>query len=119
MDVKNLVNEMNGMIMQGKLLDAFEEFYDENVVMQENNEEPRVGKDANREYEKKFVDSISEFHGANIEAVGVDEDNNKTLVQWEMDVTFKGGERKKMKQVAVQQWENGKIIREQFYYDPR
>ncbi len=119
MEIKQLIDEMNGMIMEGQILEAFEKFYDDDVVMQENNEEAREGKDANREYEKKFVDSIEEFHGANVEAVGIDEDNNKTLVQWEMDVTFKGGDRKKMKQIAVQKWKDGKVIKEQFYYDTK
>lgn len=32
--------------------------------MQENLDEPKVGKDVNRKYEKKFVDSVEALHGA-------------------------------------------------------
>jgi hypothetical protein len=34
-----------------------------------------------------------------------------------MDVTFKGGQRAKMNQVAVQKWEGEQIVHEEFYYD--
>ena len=36
--------------------------------------------------------------------------------EWEMDVTYKGAPRMKMCQVAVQKWQDGKIINERFYY---
>ena len=32
------------------------------------------------------------------------------------DITFKDGNRVNMKQVAVQTWKDGKIIREDFYH---
>ena len=34
-------------------------------------------------------------------------------------MSFKDGTRKKMSEVSVQLWENGKIIHERFFYDPR
>ncbi|MBI2451723.1 hypothetical protein HYV50_01435 [Candidatus Pacearchaeota archaeon] len=50
MGIKEDVEELNNMILQGKIMEAFEKFYDENVVMQENSEEPRIGKEINRKF---------------------------------------------------------------------
>ncbi len=46
-----------------------------------------------------------------------DTEKGKVFVEVEMDVTFKGGNRVKMEQVAVQQWENDQIVHERFYYN--
>ena len=36
--------------------------------------------------------------------------------EWAFDVTPKGGERSVQKQVAIQTWRDGKIVREVFYH---
>ncbi len=48
----------------GKLMEGFELYYADNVVMSELGEEPRIGKDFNREYERNFLAGIKEIHGA-------------------------------------------------------
>lgn len=100
----------------GKLLEGFEKYYAENVVMQELGEEPRVGKEANRSREINFLQSIKEVHGAGILSFGEAVENNKTTVESWMDLTFSNGFRVKMQQVAVQTWENGLIVNETFYH---
>jgi len=39
-----------------------------------------------------------------------------TAVEWNFDLTFKGGSRVTMEQVTLQTWKDGKIIREDFYH---
>ncbi|MDN5201323.1 nuclear transport factor 2 family protein [Fulvivirgaceae bacterium BMA10] len=112
-NLQNL-NELNQMILSGQILDAFEKFYDDNVVMQENSQEPRVGKDVNREYEKQFVSNVEEFHSA--EVLSTAENGDTTMAEWHMDITFKGGQRQQLNQAAVQTWKDGKIIKERFYH---
>ena len=48
-DLRTLVDELNQMILEGKILDAFEKFYADDVVMQDNDYPVRVGKDMNRQ----------------------------------------------------------------------
>jgi hypothetical protein len=43
------------MVLEGKILDAFEKFYSEEVVMQDNDYPVRVGKEINRQHEQNFV----------------------------------------------------------------
>jgi ketosteroid isomerase-like protein len=118
MNLKETVEEMNRMIISGQNMDAFEKYYHEDVVMQENNQPATAGKAANREREKKaqeqMMASVEQFHGAEAKSVAIGD--NTTMVEWSFDMTYKGGKRSKMEQVAVQKWKDGKIIHERFYY---
>lgn len=114
MSIKSQVQAVIDGILAGKLLETFDKYYAEEIVMSENRQDERVGKAANREYEKKFIESIQEFHGAQVGRTIVDGDH--AAVEWTFDLTFKGGNRVKMQQVTVQTWKNEKIIREDFYH---
>ncbi|MFT6857101.1 MAG: hypothetical protein ACJAR4_001677 [Psychroserpens sp.] len=108
LDIYNLVG-------QGQLLDAFDKYYADNVVMTEPRG-TREGKVLCREFEVQFLNSIKEFHGMEIKAVTSDEEAGITMHQTSMDVTFQDGNRMEMEQIGVQKWENGLIVHEQFYY---
>jgi hypothetical protein len=116
MTIKENVKELNEMILNGKMMEAFEKFYAEEVTMQENSEAPRVGKAVNREFEKKFMENVQEFHGMKLNATAFTDDGQMAMNYWDMDVTFKGAPRKKSSQVAVQKWKDGKIVKERFFY---
>ena len=118
MAIKENVKELNDMILQGKVMDAFEKFYAEDVVMQENSDAPRIGKKVNRDFEKQFVSHIKEFHSAKVNHIAFSDDGTIAMVNWDMDISFKDGKRKKSSQVAIQKWKNGKIINERFFYNP-
>ena len=85
MNLKEKIEDLNQMILNGQSMDAFEKHYHEDVVMQENNQPPTAGKDANREREIEARGMIEDFHGAQVKSVGVGD--NVTMVEWEMDVT--------------------------------
>ena len=113
-DTASLDHQLNQDILAGKAMEAFEKYYADDIVMQENSDEPRKGKDVNREYEMKFFSSVEEFHGANLLASAVNGD--VTFSQWEWDVTFKGAGRVQMAQVAVRSWKDGQVSSERFYH---
>lgn len=102
-------------IKQGKLIEAFDEFYHEDVVMTEP-AGTRKGKAACREYELQFLNMVQEFHGLEIKNIAEDEAEATVFLEIAMDITFKDGNRVNMEQVAVQKWENDQIIHERFYY---
>ena len=60
------VDQLNQMILEGKILDAFDKFYADDVVMQDNNYPAREGKEVNRQYEEAFVNGLTEFRGAKV-----------------------------------------------------
>ena len=100
-------------ILAGQILETFDKYYADDVVMSENGVDERVGKATNREYEVQFVNNV-EFHGASVGRVAVDGDH--AVVEWTFDLTPKGGERVVQKQVTMQTWNNGKVVREDFYH---
>jgi ketosteroid isomerase-like protein len=61
-DIKTMVEDLARMIGEGKILEAFDKYYADDVVMQENNEAPRVGKEVNRKFEEAFVNGITAFN---------------------------------------------------------
>ena len=114
MNIKTQVEAVIDGILAGKILETFDAYYANDVVMSENRTEERIGKALNREYEIKFLENIQEFHGAQVGRVVVD--GNHAAVEWSFDITFKDGNRVNMHQVTVQTWKDGKIIREDFYH---
>ncbi len=110
----NSITDLNDLILQGKALEAFEMYYHEDVEMQENEEPPTRGKEANRIREKEFFDSITEFRSA--KAINIAVGEGITMVEWCYDYTHKDWGVRNYKQVSVQQWKDGKIIKETFYY---
>jgi len=110
-----LDQQLNDMVLTGKALEAFEKFYAEDVVMQENSEAPRVGKALNRKFEQEFFATVKEFHEGKVTASAINGDTS--FSEWFMDVTFTNGNRYKLAQVAVRKWKDGKIVHERFYYN--
>jgi ketosteroid isomerase-like protein len=115
MTLKEKAQDLYNMIGQGQLLEGFDKYYAENVVMTEPRG-TREGKSTCRDYEQQFLNSVAEFHGQDVKAIAADEDKGVVFVEVAMDVTFKEGGRVNMEQVAVQRWENGQIVHERFYY---
>ena len=114
MDIETNVKDLNQMILEGKMLDAFEKHYADDVVMLDINMEPTVGKDANREREIKWLEGITDFRGAEVKKLAVGD--NVSMVEWFMDYSHKEYGDVKIDQVAVQTWKDGKIAKEVFYH---
>nr|WKN37765.1 nuclear transport factor 2 family protein [Tunicatimonas sp. TK19036] len=117
MTYKEKAQDLYNMINTGQLMDAFEKYYHQDCVMVEATGDKREGKEANREYEKKFVSSVKEIHGGGVEAITSSEEDKVTTVESWMDVTFQDGNRLKLEQVAVQRWDDDQIVHERFYYN--
>ena len=114
MDTAARDRELNQMILEGKALEAFEKFYADDVVMQENSDEPVRGKDTNRKREEEFFASVQDFHGAELISSAVAGDTS--FSQWSWDVTLEGAGRIQLNQVAVRTWKDGEVAQERFYY---
>ena len=112
--LENSLKDLNSLVQEGKLMDAFEKYYHDEVTMQENANEPVVGKKANRDRELQFLDNISEFRSASVVGLGVGDEIS--FVIWSYDYTHKEWGVKNYTQVSVQNWQDGRIIKEQFFY---
>ena len=116
-DLGSRAADLIAHIQQGRIIDAMYEFYAADVRMQENNNPPTVGLEANVERERKFVESVRQWKRFEVASVGVDAGNARTFVQSELEFEGVDGKSYRTDQVAVQTWRDGKIVHEKFYYD--
>ena len=112
--IHKYLEDLNQRVLQGNAMEAFEKYYHEEVVMQENEHPPMVGKAANREREEDFFSKITDFRGAQVKGMAVNGDIS--FVIWEYDYTHAEWGERQYTQVSVQHWKDGKIIKEQFFY---
>jgi ketosteroid isomerase-like protein len=101
---------------QWRILDAMHEFYDDDVIMQENLGEPTVGLAANLDRERNFVSYVAKVNEMRAQAVLVDGD--RAVVHWHQDLVGTDGKALHFDQLSFQVWKNGKIVYERFVYDP-
>lgn len=112
--IKKNLEELNRLVLQGDVMEAFEKFYHPLVVMQENEQAPTIGKQANRLREQTFFDNITAFRSAEILATAVND--NISFVIWKYDYTHTHWGVRNYTQVSVQYWHEGLIVKEQFFY---
>ena len=114
-DIAELDAELNQTILSGNIMEAFERFFHEDCLMQENANEPTRGKETNRQRELDFLAAVEDVHAIELGASAVGD--GVSFSEWVFDMTMKGGTRKKLVQVAVRRWQDGQVIHERFYYD--
>ena len=115
MPVKENVQKLISLAEQGRFMEAIQEFYAEDATMQENNAPPRVGLGVLLENERRFLASIKEIK-SRVESLVVD--GNRAAINWVFEITSLKGQKSTLNEIAYQLWQDGKIIRERFYYDP-
>lgn len=113
-DLKANFEDIKTLVLQGKAMEAFEKYYGEDVVMQENETPATVGKAANRARELEFFSKVTEFRAAELKAVAYGED--VIISEWFVDYTHSEWGNVTHDQVSVQRWKDGKVIHERFYY---
>ena len=114
MSIKQQVQHLVDLVEQGRMLEAIETYYAENVAMQENLDPPTVGLAANLQREREFFGSLLsvQFRSASVIVEG-----DRAAINWVFDYTTADGQRYRMDQIAVQTWRDGKIIHERYIYD--
>ena len=114
-NLQQRLQDLHNHIRQGKIIEAMNEFYDTNTVMQDNANPPTKGLAANIEREKQFMSGVKEWKGFNVTASGVGD--NVTFYEAVVDFVTAEGQHMHLEQVSVAKWKNGKIVHERFYYD--
>jgi ketosteroid isomerase-like protein len=113
-DLKTIFEDIRNLILQGKTAEVFEKYYADDVVMQDNENPPTVGKVANRQRVQDFFAGVIEFKEPELQTVAFGED--VIISEWAEDFTHKDLGKQIYNQVSVQKWKNGKVIHERFYY---
>ncbi|MEM9328002.1 MAG: nuclear transport factor 2 family protein, partial [Bacteroidota bacterium] len=94
-------------------MNAFEEYYSDEVVMQENEAEPRKGKAMNREQCGAFV---ATFPDLKLQVLSVAYGENVSIQEVHFDYTNAEDVHVEYPEVAVRHWADGQVVSEKFYY---
>jgi ketosteroid isomerase-like protein len=113
-DLKAAFEDIKNQVLQGKAMEVFEQYYADDVVMQENANPPTVGKVANRQRELEFFSKLTDFRGAEVKSVAYGDD--VIISEWFLDYTHADWGERTYDQVSVQKWKDGKVVSERFYY---
>ena len=114
MTTRDQVEKLVRYVEANRILDALDELYADDVSMQDNLNPPVVGKDANRDRERAFFGSITVHQNR---ALSVAVDGDQAVIHWLFEFTGADGKRYRMDQLSHQQWKNGRVVKERFYYD--
>ena len=95
---------------------AIEAFYAPDASMQENALPPRRSREALVAHERKFLSRLRSLHSRCVRPVFVNGDC--VVIRWIFEFEFLDGTRRRLEELAYQQWKGDLIIAEKFFYDP-
>ena len=98
-----------------KFLEAIEQFYEEDAVIQDNEGPQRVGLGHILAHERKLMAGVT-IHTSRADSFLVDGD--RVAINWIYEYSDAMGRRHRLNEVAYQEWRDGKIVRERLYFDP-
>lgn len=114
MPERHVVSTFVSLVENGRFIDALQRFYHPAAVVWENRQQSRVGLDALIQNERVV---LSRFTTVKAHATQVMVDGDHVAIHWGFEF-HSDHARIALDEIAVQQWVDGKIVHERFYYDP-
>jgi len=111
------IEEFIAMVESNEHDKAIEKFYTVDASMQENQAEPRVGRDLLVSNEKNTLQKVKSLVSKCIRPYFVNDD--EVVIQWYFRFEWKNGSISEIEEITRQNWEGELIKSEQFFYDPR
>lgn len=102
------------LVESGQFIEAIRQFYHPAAIVWENHEKSRTGMDALIENEALVLRAFTTVHGR---ALHVMVDGDNVAINWRFEFS-NNDTRLSLDEIAYQQWSDGKITYERFYYDP-
>lgn len=113
----NTVDAFVSLVKSGDYVGAIERFYSVDASMQENNDQPRVGRDVLVAGERQFMRM---FKSIAVESVGPALINGDyVVVRWRFAFEPFEGPTRMLDEIAWQKWRADRIVEEKFFYDPK
>ncbi len=102
------------MLAQGQFVEAQEKFFHNDVILIEGNADPKQGKEYCISIEKEVLAGVSEFIGYTVSGHATAE--GRSYYEAVMEYVETSGNRVRVEQAVVSDWEDGKIVKERFYH---
>ncbi|MEO1010632.1 MAG: nuclear transport factor 2 family protein [Bacteroidota bacterium] len=119
MTTQEVADKLVGYCRKGQFEEATKALYHNDIVSLEPQGSPAVetrGLKAVLQKAEQFNNMVEEMHGMEISDPLVAD--NFFSCTMKMDVTFKGAPRSTMEEVCVYQVNDGKIVKEEFFFTP-
>ncbi|HEY8518247.1 MAG TPA: nuclear transport factor 2 family protein [Candidatus Binatia bacterium] len=89
--------------------------YADSVESEEAGQMPTYGIEAIKQKNEQWKKMVSDarWHARNLWC-----DGQTVIIEWEAQLTLRGGRKTLFREVAIHEIRNGKIVRERYYYDP-
>lgn len=112
---RNVVTAFVQLVVGGKYVEAISQYYHADATSQENGAEPRRGREALLANEAAVLKMLKiRTHPSPTVLV----DGDHVAINWTFDMTDPAGVVRRMEEIALQEWDGEKILRERFFYDP-
>lgn len=118
MTTQEIANRLVELCRLEKHPQAQEELYHQDIISKEDEKtgDPAIkGMDAIRKNTLAWEENVIEIHDAYVSDPIVT--GNYFVISMENDITFKDRGRTEIKELCVYEVKNGKIVKEQFFYD--
>lgn len=114
--VKDTLEEMLGILKEGQMTEGQKRYFADDVVTQEGNQPPVLGKQASIERLDKFRETIgvAAFVSYTIGAVAIA--GNTSFYDSVLTVKLKNGQTINLEQVVKTDWKDGLISKERYYH---
>lgn len=109
-----LDGELNELVQAGRMSEALDRFYADDVKIGENDRPPTIGKAANLARERAFFANVERFNASKVLANGVG--GQTTFSKWHIDFLHKELGHQVFTQISVRSWRGDRVAEEVFYY---
>ncbi|MFP5042942.1 SnoaL-like domain-containing protein [Parasediminibacterium sp. JCM 36343] len=106
------LDELVSLVGEGKPMEAFEKFYHDDLEKTDLDGITHKGKAVNEKIGYELLSKVTAIR--DFTAVGKIVKGNRSFLVWSLDFDHADNGAIKVVQIAIQDWEEGKIIRERF-----
>ena len=112
--IKVALKDLKQLLGKGEFIIAMEKYLHQDVVLQEANNEPKVGKKVALEAEIELLKTVTSFEGYSMKNIAVR--GNTSYYEAIMEFTTNDGVQHRFEQVNRTKWKNGLIINERYFH---
>lgn len=112
--IKAALKDLKNLLGKGEFIVAMEKYLHDDVVLQEANNEPKVGKAVALKAEEELLKTVTEFSGYSMKNVAVR--GNVSYYEAVMEFKTNDGVAHRFEQVNRTKWKNGLIVSERYFH---
>lgn len=117
MSLREQLTQFIQLVERGQSVEAIERFYADDVVVFENHELARAGRDKSVAYERGALAKQAEPPRTRAVSMACDETTGRAFIEWLIRWKTPEGTWMRLEEVAAQRWSAERIVEERFYYE--